>query len=150
MKYRIDVPLRVINNCLSARTGEPYGRAGNEKQSDSRGRKLTGEVAVFETDEAGFITSWSVRAERLYGYDYDTMIGKHVASLFPAGELLHGTMIHELQVVAASGVYFTSGWQKRANGQEFFACSECEAIRGAGGRLCGYRKFVVETLACVN
>src|SRR4051812_36875424 len=40
---------------------------------------LTGVVAVFETDECGFISSWSAKAEQVYGYESIDMVGKHIA-----------------------------------------------------------------------
>lgn len=113
-------------------------------------RKLTGEVGIFETDQYGFITNWSQKAEQVYGYEQDEMLGKHIADLYTAGDLLHGKPLHELQAVESRGSYFSFSWQKRKNGQEFWTYSECQTIKNEQGRLLGYRKFVVETPTSIS
>lgn len=108
------------------------------------------DAAIFETDQYGFITSWSAGAQNLYGYETYDMIGKHLASLYTVGELMHGKLVHELLAAESRGAYFSFGWQKRDNGQEFWAYTELEAIRGVSGELIGYRRSVVETPAVLQ
>jgi len=111
----------------------------------SQVRRLTGEVAMFETDAYGFITSWDRKAEQVYGFDFDDVMGKHIASLYPVGDLLHGKPIHEMQAVESGKSYFSFGWQVRKSGQEFWSYSEFQSIKDTDGMLVGYRKFVMET-----
>ena len=117
-----------------------------QKRSHSQGGKLTGEVAIFETDACGFITFWSGKAEQVYQYGYEDIVGKHIASLYAVADLVHYKPINEMMAAEVQGSYHSFGWQKRYNGQEFWAYSECECLRDQNGRLLGYRKFVVETL----
>jgi PAS domain S-box-containing protein len=113
-------------------------------------KELDGAVAIFETDKNGFITSWSPNAEQVYGYEPYDMVGKHMADLYTAGDLLHGKLTHELRSVESRGAYFTFGWQKRNNENEFWAYTEFEAIKDNSGKLLGYRKYVLETPASLQ
>lgn len=112
--------------------------------------KLTGEVALFETDEYGFVNSWSSKAEQVYGYEFDEIIGNHVSSLYAINELIEGKPVLDLLAVKSTGRHFTFGWQKRKNGHEFWTHSECELLTDKTGKLRGFRKFVVETAAITH
>ncbi len=107
-------------------------------------KRLTGDVAVFHLDIYGFISSWSPQAEALYGYDPDEMIGKHISSLYSTGDLLHGRPALELQTAANQSSYYSVGWQKRKNGQTFWAYSEYQAVKEADGEISGYKRLVLE------
>lgn len=120
---------------------------GRPTQTANPVRRLKGEVAVIETDEYGFISKWCNKAEQIYGYEYDDIVGKHIASLYTAGDLFYGKPVHELQAVEYRGGYVSYGWQQRKNGQHFWTYSECLPIKDESGKLMGYRKFVVETRA---
>lgn len=113
-------------------------------------RRLSGDVAVFEMDEYGFITSWSIKAEQIYGYEAQDIIGKHIASLYSSADLIHGKAVNELRATESRSNYFAFGWQKRLNGQEFWTYSECQALRNKKGELLGFRKYVVETSAAAS
>jgi PAS domain S-box-containing protein len=110
-----------------------------------QGRRPPGLLATFEMDQNGFITYWSPKAEQLYGYEAYQITGKHAATLYTPGDLIHGKLRHELQCAGAKGAYFTFGWQKRENEEAFWAYSEWQAVKDDRGRLLGYRKSVVET-----
>lgn len=105
----------------------------------------TGEVAYFETDENGFITFWSHKAEKLYGFDAEEIISKHISTLYATVDLKYGKAVHELMAVEAKGACFSYGWQKKKNGQDFWSYSECQTMKDQMGNIRGYRKFVVET-----
>ncbi len=107
------------------------------------------ELASFEFDIYGFITNWSVKAEHVFGYEPEEIIGKHIASLYTVADLIHGKPLHELKVVDVRKAYFNVGWQKRKSGQEFWAYSETQALRDASRKIVGYRKFVAETASCL-
>jgi len=108
--------------------------------------RLQGEVAVIETDPFGFITSWSVKAEKIYGYGAGDITGNHIAVLYPVNDLALGKPAADLRAAEhRQNPYFSFGWQKRANGQEFWTYSESKVIRGANNEVLGFRKYVVET-----
>lgn len=122
-----------------------FDAKNRQPQKVSAERKLTGQVALFETDEYGFVNSWSRNAEQVYGYEPEEIIGKHVSSLYVIGDLIKGVPVLELLAVQETGRTFTFGWQKRKSGQEFWTHSECQSLADQNGKLSGYRKFVVET-----
>jgi PAS domain S-box-containing protein len=117
----------------------------SEQLPEIPSQKLDGEPAIFDCDESGFITSWSNQAEQVYGHEAYDMIGKHIASLYTAGDLLGGRLIHELRAVGLHGAHRGYCRQKRNNEQEFWAYTESESIKDARGEMLGFRKFVVET-----
>lgn len=118
--------------------------------TSSPASRLSGEVAIFDMDDCGFITKWSNKAEQLFGFEYDDIVGKHVASLYTPGDLFYGKPVQELQAVDHRGGYVSYGWQQRKNGQKFWAYSETHPMKNAYGALIGYRKFVVETRATIS
>ena len=140
----------VLNNVNAPDTVKPAPLAESQMAVISQGRRVAGEGAAFEMDKDGFITTWSNKAGHMYGYECDVIIGKHIASLYTPGDLMFGTLIHELKAVQEYDVYSTFCWQKRKNGQEFWAQTECEALRDSDGWLLGYRKFVLEILSSTN
>lgn len=105
---------------------------------------LMRDAAVFDLDENGFVTYWSEKAEQVYGYDRESMVGKHIASLYLAADLLHHKPAHELKAAAFHSPYFTFAWQKNKDGREFWAYSEYQVIRDGSGGLLGFRKSIVE------
>ncbi len=114
----------------------------DQEKSDSEPHS-TGEVAIFETDKYGFITSWSQKATLVYGFDYDDVINKHIAFLYDSADLLKGQPLSELKAVEEKGRHFSFGFQKKLNGQ-FWAYSESQAIKDKNGEFSGCRKFVFE------
>ncbi|MBX9690605.1 MAG: PAS domain-containing protein [Candidatus Obscuribacterales bacterium] len=108
-------------------------------------RPFCREEAVFETDRCGFISEWSSRAEELYGYEADEILGKHIASLYRTTDLMQGNLIYEFQTAEALGKYACFAWQRRADGQSFRSYCRYQANWDKEGKLCGFRKFIVET-----
>lgn len=106
--------------------------------------RLSGHVAMFETDECGFISKWPNKAEQVYGYEYNEIMGKHLAMLYTEGDLFSGKVVQELQAVEHRGAFVSYAWQKRKDGDRLWTYSECHALKDAAGKLLGYRKYVVE------
>ncbi len=120
----------------------PYNRSGEHKTdrdrlaalapctADSKRRTTefvragAAELANLECDECGFITVWTQGAERIFGYEPGEAIGKHIALVYCADDLKHGRAVYELLAASTRGSYATAGWQRRKNGQEFWAQSE--------------------------
>lgn len=102
---------------------------------------MKGQAALIELDQYGFITSWSIAAERLYGYTMDEMMGKHFASLFCEGDLQHGRAVHELISADKKENYCVFGWQMRKNGKQFWTYSESTKIPS------GFQLLIVESKA---
>jgi len=110
------------------------GKSGTETESQKQKRRFTADVAkpkvpgstaaIIDLDLNGFVTVWSPRAEQMYGYEPEEIVGKHVASLFCDGELEQGRAAYELHAIHARKVYNVFGWQKRKSGQQFWTYTE--------------------------
>jgi|688.fasta_scaffold218936_2 PAS domain S-box-containing protein len=136
-----------MRDSFSEHAGKPENKKSESQMSFSSPHtlcRLTGHVAVFEMDECGFISKWPSKAEQLYGYDNNEILGKHIATLYTDGDLYSGRVVHELQAVEHRGAFVSYSWQKRKDGDRLWTYSECHAIKDAAGRLLGYRKYVVE------
>jgi len=110
---------------------------GVRKTAESQ-RPMTGEVACIDVDANGFVTGWSITAERLYGFEHDEILGKHISTLYCVGDLLNGRAAYELNATRSRGKYCVSGWQQRKSGQEFWTYSESKTTDF------GYRIYVME------
>jgi PAS domain S-box-containing protein len=129
--------------------GGNNGKTGAEPDSQKTKRRFTADVAkpgvsassaaVIELDLNGFVTVWSPRAEQMYGYEPEEIVGKHVASLFCEGELEQGRAAYELHAIHARKVYKVFGWQRRKSGQQFWTYTE--GVRTEFG----FRLLVAET-----
>lgn len=115
------------------------------KESILRPEAARENVADFELDANGFITSWSIKAEKLYGWDEVEILNQHVSNLYPRKDLEHGKSALELRATENRGAYFSFGWQRKKNGKEFWCYSESQIVRDNNGRVLGFRRSVVET-----
>lgn len=141
---------------LNSRMQNSYSRLARKQESENEletnmsfssahtPSRLTGHVAVFETDDCGFISKWPGKAAQLFAYESHEIIGKHIATLYTDEALLSGKVVQELQTVEHRGAFVSYHWQKRKDGVRLWTYSETHALKDAAGRLIGYRKYVVE------
>jgi len=87
--------------------------------------------AVFMIDREGTILEWPGCAEKLYGYDAETMLGEHVSTLFAekdgtkAGEPPDGFLDGP-----NDGTIAVEHWQERADGSVFWATLTLSSLAG--------------------
>jgi PAS domain S-box-containing protein len=76
--------------------------------------------SVISTDLSGLITSWNKGAERLFGYQSDEVLGKHIAIVYPQEEhdFLQNKVIATLQEQSA---YETEVRMHDKSGKTFYA-----------------------------
>jgi PAS domain S-box-containing protein len=111
------------------------------RQSEERFRLLVDGVtdyAVYMLDEQGLITSWNSGAERIKGYRYDEIIGKHFSRFYAPEDLREGRPWEDLAAARRFGRSEQEGWRFRKNGDRFWAKATLTALRDPEGHLRGF------------
>ena len=100
------------------------------------------DYALFLLDLDGCIASWYSGAERIYGYERDEAVGKHVSLLYPGEENPGATPQRELSRSAAEGHFGNEGWHARKDGSRFWANAITMALKDEDGELQGFARVV--------
>jgi PAS domain S-box-containing protein len=111
------------------------------RQSEERFRLLVDGVtdyAVYMLDEQGLITSWNSGAERIKGYRYDEIIGKHFSRFYAPEDLREGRPWEDLAAARRFGRSEQEGWRFRKNGDRFWVKATLTALRDPVGHLRGF------------
>jgi PAS domain S-box-containing protein len=96
------------------------------------------DYAIFLLSPEGYITSWSLAAERIYGATEEEYVGRHFSLLFPKESIDEGRPQHLLQQAKEAGRFEDEGWRLRKDGSRYWACVVLTALRDREGRLTGY------------
>jgi PAS domain S-box-containing protein len=96
------------------------------------------DYAIIMLDSKGQITSWSAGAQRIKGYDYAEVIGRHFALFYPPEDVRSAKAERELEEAAAKGSVEDQGWRIRKDGSRFWAHVVITAIHDEAGVLCGF------------
>ncbi|HYC52497.1 MAG TPA: PAS domain-containing sensor histidine kinase [Gemmatimonadaceae bacterium] len=113
------------------------------RASEERFRLLVQSVkdyGIFMLDPTGHIASWNEGAERIKGYTYDEIIGKHFSIFYPPEDLERDKPAMELRVAARVGRFEDEGWRVRQDGTLFWANVVITALRTADNTLIGFAK----------
>jgi protein-histidine pros-kinase len=113
------------------------------RESEERFRLLvegTRDYAIFMLDTTGHIVSWNAGAERINGYTYDEIIGRHFSKFYTEEDLADGKPARELKIAAGTGKYEEEGWRVRKDGTRFWSSVLITALRDESGRLRGFGK----------
>ena len=97
------------------------------------------EHAFVTLDANGIVTSWSVGAERMFGYARDDAIGVHVSTLFTPHDGGFGIRPTDLQYVERQGSVSTQRWLASEDGSRRCVNATVVAVRQHGRcvGLCG-------------
>jgi len=79
------------------------------------------DYAIMLLDPMGRVQSWNSGAERLTGYKRDEILGKHLATFYPADGVAAGEPETELRTALREGHYETEGWRVRKDGSLYWA-----------------------------
>jgi PAS domain S-box-containing protein len=113
-------------------------------ESEERFRLLVEGVhdyAIFMLNPQGYVVSWNRGAERIKGYKFDEIIGKHFSCFYPSEAIAQGKPEQELQTALEQGHTNKEGWRVRKDGQRFWASVVITAIFDEGGCLRGFAKI---------
>jgi PAS domain S-box-containing protein len=101
------------------------------------------EHAFVTLDADGIVTSWSVGAERIFGYARDAAIGVHVSTLFTPHDGGFGIRTADLQYVERQGSVSTQRWLAGEGGRRRCVNATVVAVR-QHGRCVGYAALAHE------
>jgi PAS domain S-box-containing protein len=113
------------------------------RQSEERFRLLVDGVtdyAIYMLDPQGLITSWNSGAERIKGYSYNEIIGRHFSRFYAPEDLREGRPWEDLAAARRFGRSEQEGWRFRKNGERFWAKTTLTALHAQEGHLCGFAK----------
>jgi PAS domain S-box-containing protein len=96
--------------------------------------------AVFLLDPEGRVVSWNREAERIKGYTFDEIRGRHFSVFYPPEDIERGKPDYELKVAAEEGHFEDEGWRLRKDGSRFWANVLITALKDEKGILLGFGK----------
>jgi PAS domain S-box-containing protein len=107
-------------------------------ESQERYRQLVHNIsdqAIALLDGAGRIADWNPGAESIFGYPANEIVGKHVASLFPAESVI-GRKPHQLLTEAKSrGRSHEQNWHVRKDRTKFWGDTTIVALKDQNGEM---------------
>lgn len=114
------------------------------RQSEERFQLIVDGVqdyAIFMLSPEGRILTWNKGAERIKGYKFGEIIGKHFSCFYPPEAIARGTPELELRTAMEQGYSRNEDWRVRKDGQLFWANIVITASFDAVGKLRGYVKI---------
>ena len=113
------------------------------RQSEHRLQLLLDSIkdyAIFMLDPGGHVVSWNPGAERMKGYRFDEIVGKHFSTFYTDEDRAAGKCEIELAGATATGRYEDESWRLRKDGSRFWANVVISAVRAEDGQLVGFAK----------
>jgi PAS domain S-box-containing protein len=98
------------------------------------------DYAIFLLDPSGKITTWSVGAQRLKGYEADQIIGQHFSVFYSAEDRAAGRPKQILETARRDGRYEEEGYRYRKDGTRFWANIVLTPLWDATGEIRGFAK----------
>lgn len=99
------------------------------------------DYAFVVVDASGTIATWNRGAQALFGFDSDTIIGRHISTLFTIEDVRDGVPQHEMETAIAEEKAVDSRWHVRNDGTRFFADGVTRSFMDEGGKLLGFVKI---------
>jgi PAS domain S-box-containing protein len=98
------------------------------------------DYAIYVSDLEGFIITWNIGAEKIFGYKPDEIIGQHCRILFTDEDRAKGVPEEEMRTAREQGCAEDERWHVRKDGSYFFA-SGVQTPLYDDGNLTGYAKI---------
>jgi PAS domain S-box-containing protein len=96
------------------------------------------DYAIFTTDLAGVVTSWTPGAEKVWGWTEADIIGQHAEVLFTPEDRAAGVPAEEMRQALETGKGDDERWHIRKDGSRFFASGIVTPLRD--GHIHGFTK----------
>jgi PAS domain S-box-containing protein len=99
------------------------------------------DYAIIRIDPSGYIRSWNLGAQHIYGYTYPEIIGQHIAVFYGVKNSENETAVNlSLKTALAAGRYEEEGWRYNKEGKPFFAHTIITALYNPDQSLKGFAK----------
>ena len=115
---------------------------GSGRADEDLGPQWEKDYALFLLDAEGLVAAWHSGAERIYGYEGEAIVGKHVACLYPGEDDLSGKLEAELRRATVEGHFGGEGWHQKKDGSRFWADVLTMALKDEEGELQGFARVV--------
>ncbi|HEX8556765.1 MAG TPA: PAS domain S-box protein [Pyrinomonadaceae bacterium] len=99
------------------------------------------DYAILTTDTSGWIETWNVGAERMFGYPEEEAVGQHVEVIFTPEDREQGVPAAEMRRARQEGRALCERWHVGKRGARFYVSGVLAPLRD-GGVLTGYAKIV--------
>ncbi len=96
------------------------------------------DYAIIMLDPNGHIASWNAGAEKIFGYQYDEILGKHYSCFYSGESLSDGLLEKKLKLAAENGRFENEGWNRHKAGSRFWANTIISSLRDPLGNLIGF------------
>ncbi len=96
------------------------------------------EYAIYMLDAEGHVRTWSVGAERIYGYAASQILGRHVSTFYPPEDVVAGRVERELAAAVCHGQHREESVRVRADGSRFQAEVAVTPLFDGDGGLRGF------------
>jgi PAS domain S-box-containing protein len=98
------------------------------------------DYAIFLLDPMGCVVTWNQGAQRIKGYTFDEIRGRHFSVFYPPEDIESGKPDYELKVASQEGRFEDEGWRIRKDGSRFWANVVITALKDENGTLLGFGK----------
>jgi PAS domain S-box-containing protein len=106
------------------------------------------DTAIISTDKTGFVTSWSLGAQRIFGWSEEEMLGQKLDRLFTEEDRQFGLLAREMNDALEHGRGGgDEGWRIRKDGSRMWATGEMSPVRSEAGDVVGFTKVVRDRTA---
>jgi PAS domain S-box-containing protein len=99
------------------------------------------DYAIIRIDPSGYIRSWNLGAEHIYGYTHQEIIGQHINVFYSTKDSSKADAVDAvLKTALTAGRYEEEGWQYNKEGKSFFANIIITALYNEDCSLKGFAK----------
>lgn len=99
------------------------------------------DYAIYTLDADGYIKSWNQGAQRIKGYTFKEIIGKHFSIFYSQEEIEKGKPWEALKIADKKGRYEEEGEKVKKDGSKFWANVVITPLRDRMGKLYGFSKI---------
>lgn len=96
------------------------------------------DYAIISIDTAGYIRSWNMGAEHIYGFAADEVLARHFSTLYPEEEIQNEQPSKHLEAAIKNGRKEHEGWRLRKDKTPFFANIILTAFKNEDGSIKGF------------
>lgn len=100
------------------------------------------DYAVFTTDRNQIINCWCAGSAKIFGYQADEILGKHVGIIYTEEDKENGVPQHEMVTALKEGKASDNRWHIGKDGKMFFAYGLMFPINDKNNNLIGFVKIV--------
>ena len=98
------------------------------------------DYAIFLLDPDGRVRTWNKGAERIKGYRFEEIVGKHFSVFYTPEDRAAGVPEVALRTARENGKFEAEAWRVRKDGTRFYANVLIDALHGPKGELLGFAK----------